>query len=132
MEFLEATLKTVTSLWSQLVAAPAHLLVLLVLLVVGVMIKISPLPNRWIPWVLILIGVVLYPKLASPKAIHQELRNPQVVLAIYGFLLAVGSIVLHMLLRKIEKFRAMEAAIVNRFTQDDTKFITKAEVERKP
>lgn len=132
MEFLEATLKTVTSLWAQLVAAPAHLLVLVVLLVVGVMIKISPVPNRWIPWVLMGIGIGLYPQLAAPTAVHPDLRNPTVVLAIYGFLLAVGSIVLHMLLRKIEKFRAMEAAIVNRFTQDDTKFITKAEVERKP
>lgn len=132
MEFFEATLKTVTSLWSQLVAAPAHLLVLVVLLVVGVMIKISPVPNPWIPWVLIGLGTVLYPQLASPTAVHHDLRNPTVVLAIYGFLLAVGSIVLHMLLRKLEKFRAMEAAIVNRFTQDETKFITKAEVERKP
>lgn len=132
MEFLEATLNTITSLWSQLAAAPAHLLVLVVLLALGVMIKISPVPNPWIPWVLMGVGTVLYPQLASPSAVHPDLRNPTVVLAIFGFLLAVGSIVLHMLLRKIEKFREMEAAIVNRFTQVETKFITKAEVERKP
>ena len=109
-------IKTVTSIWDQLIAAPAHLLVLLVLLLIGVMIKISPIPNRWIPPILMAIGTTLYPSIASPGNVDYTLSNPWLVLAIYGWILSIGSILLHMTLRKLKWFADLESAIINQFS----------------
>lgn len=109
-------IKTVTSIWDQLVAAPAHLLVLLVLLLLGVMIKISPIPNRWIPLILMGTGSTLYPSIVSPGNVDYTLSNPWLVLAIYGWILSIGSIVLHMTLRKMKWFSELEAGIINQFS----------------
>lgn len=118
MEALADVLKVLGSIWIQIQEAPAHLLLILVLNVIGVALKMSPVQNRAIPPLLMLLGMGGYPFLASPANINPAFRHPEVVLALYGLLLGFLAVVAHMLLRRIEKFRDIEAAIVGAFRRE--------------
>lgn len=110
--------KVAESLWQQLIHAPSHLLLLLVLFVVGMMWKASPLPNRWIPYTLLFLGAGGYPWIASSTNIDPSISHDKGVLALYGFLIGFGTIGLHILLKRSEKFCAFEDAIVNTFSKN--------------
>lgn len=119
MENASDAAKIASSLWEQLINAPAHLLLLVVLMFLGMIIKKSPLPNYWIPWFIVAAGVVTYPFLASPQNVDPSYPNPTFVLHIYGGLLGGGAIVAHVLLRKFEWFCSIERAFVNSFRDDE-------------
>ncbi len=110
----------IESLWAQLTHAPSHLLLLLALLPFGILIKRSPIPNGFIPWVLIGVGAVVYPLFTSAKNISPEFENPKLILAIYGGLLGVGAMVLHRVLERLPLFKRFEKAIVQPFRTGDT------------
>lgn len=123
METPTAALNIVTSLWDQLINAPSHLLLLIVLLMVGMMMKKSPLPNWLIPWVLVLSGVFLYPMIASPMNMAPSFRegSERQVLSLYGALIGAGSVGCHRLLRRFKWFCTFEAAFVNAFREPSEK-----------
>jgi hypothetical protein len=118
-ESLGGITKIISSIFEQVKAAPAHLLLILVLFVLGAFLKASPITNRAIPYILIGLGTVLYPLLASPGNVDPSFRFPSLVLALYGLLLGVGAIVLHMIAKRSEKFRQLEAGFVNAFKRDE-------------
>ena len=113
--------KVFESLWQQFTHAPSHTLLLGVLIVFGILIKKSPTPNWTIPWLLIFVGAMGYPFLASPANINPTFPRPDLVLRIYGGGLGVGAIVAHNLLRRFAWFRSFEYSIVNAFRDEDEK-----------
>lgn len=117
----EAAAKVASSIWEQLIHAPSHLLLLLVLLLFGILIKKSPTPNWLIPWVLIGIGAFGYPFLTTASNVDPAFPNPILVLRLYGGLLGIGAIVSHKFLRKSEIFCSIEGSIVNAFRDDEEK-----------
>ena len=123
MEKTEAAAKVASSVWEQLIHAPSHLLLLVVLLALGVLIKKSPTPNWLIPWLLVTVGSVGYPFLASPGNVDPSFPNPALVLRIYGGLLGIGAIVAHIFLKKVPLYVSIENGIVNAFREDEDKTI---------
>lgn len=119
----DQTVKLASSIWEQLIHAPSHLLLLVVLIVIGILIKKSPTPNWTIPWLLVTIGAVGYPFLASPTNIDPSFPNPTMVLHIYGGLLGIGAIVAHTFLRKVAWFQTVERGIINAFREDEDKVV---------
>lgn len=107
-----APIKVFNSLWDQLTNAPSHLLALVGLIALGILIKRSSIPNNLIPWLLVIAGAGGYPFLASPKNIDPSFQHPMVVLCIYGGLLALASVGVHMfVLSKFKWFRKFERAL---------------------
>lgn len=87
---------TVTSVWDRILAAPLHLLIVLLLNVLGWLLKkYTPLPNRWIPLTLIGLSTALYPLLINPGTVSPTVRFPLVVVIIHGFLLGALAWVVH-------------------------------------
>lgn len=123
MENTNDFVKIASSIWEQLIHAPAHLLLLVVLMFLGMIIKKSPLPNYWIPWFIVVAGVVTYPFLASPQNVDPSYPNPTFVLHIYGGLLGIGAIIAHVFLRKLKWFAAIERAFVNSFRDDEDRIL---------
>jgi len=118
METIDAPLKLFLSLWDQFTHAPSHLVALVVLLALGMMLKRSPLRNGWISWCLTAVGVIGYPFLASSTNIDPSFPRPGLVLALYGGILAVGSVVAHYFLKKLSWFRKVEHALVKSYDGD--------------
>lgn len=107
MENATDIINTLSGVWNQITSAPAHLLLVLLLNVIGLALKKAPfIRNEWIPCIVLTLGTVLYPLLVSPTLEqHQQFRHPLLVLVIYGFLLGAMALVLHrMLLKKFGKF----------------------------
>lgn len=130
MEETNNAVKVVNSIWEQLTHAPSHLLLLGVLLFLGMLIKKSPLPNWSIPWILAGVGAVVYPFIASPTNMDPSFRHGAEcwVLALYGFMLGIGSIVVHKLLRKFAWFQRVELALVNAYRDEEDKVLPDAPV----
>lgn len=118
---VESASKIANSIWDQFTHAPAHLLLLLVMLTIGILIKKSPTPNWLIPWILIILGAFGYPLLASAKNIDPSYPNPDFVLRLYGGMLGIASIVVHMQLRRFEWWCKIEYAIVNAGREEEDK-----------
>lgn len=119
-------LKIFTSLWAQVESAPSHVLLFLALIPFGILIKRSPLPNWLIPWVLVLVGTIVYPLLASPKNISPDIQHPYLVLGIFGFLLGVAALISHVVLEKAAWFRRVERALIAPFKTGDTQVIKRS------
>lgn len=119
-ETIQNGIKVITSIFDQVRSFPAHLLLILLLNVIGMILKVSPLPNRAIPFIILLIGSVFYPFLTNTGNVDPSFSHPMFVLCIYGFLLGFGAIVLHLILKQFEKFRALEEGIVNAFRRDES------------
>lgn len=90
-----------TGVINYLQAAPAVVLVVVALNLLGLVLKKTPLPNVLIPWVLIAVGILLTTMLAPLP----EGRNPVLRLAVLGFLFACLAWLFHAaLLRRLERF----------------------------
>lgn len=95
----------IQGVWDRIVSMPGHLLLVLVLNVLGFVLKHTPVPNRFIPLVIIIVGTVVHPAIASPGTVGPDFRNPTMVLALYGFLLGALAWTLHSVaFRHLEKF----------------------------
>lgn len=120
---MEQVIKVIQTLWDQLEKSPSHLLLIVALFGLGVILKKSPLPNGWIPLILCALGTCIYPLIAEATlSAYQRFEHPKVILAIYGFALALGAILLHGLAKRSEKYRAMEEALTNSFRGDTQVF----------
>lgn len=64
----------------------------LALLVCGKLLKLSPIPNRWIPLVLCLLGAGIFPWMAPAQV---GVEHPVVHNAILGFLAGGGAVGIH-------------------------------------
>lgn len=117
MDEANSAIKVVNSLWEQLTHAPSHLLSLVVLIFLGMLVKKSPTPNWTIPWLLIAVGVVVYPLLASPANIDPSFPRPEFVLRLYGGLLGVGAIVGHGILKRFAWFQRIETAFTSSYEE---------------
>lgn len=69
--------------------------------ILGVGLKKSPIPNWTIPIVLSLVGLFVYPYIAETGSVGFEVRNPDVLLAVYGFALGAASVGLNQVFRQI-------------------------------
>lgn len=67
----------------------------------GLGLKKSPMPNWTIPIILSLTGLVVYPHIAETGSVGFEVRNPDVLLAVYGFALGAASVGLNQVFRQI-------------------------------
>lgn len=119
MDDANSAVKVVNSLWEQLTHAPSHLLLLLALLFLGMLIKKSPLPNWTIPWLLAIVGAIVYPLIASPTNMDPSFREGAEVkvLALYGFLLGIGTVVFHRWVRQFKWFQRIEAAFTGSYEE---------------
>lgn len=72
----------------------------LVLNVVGLALKKTPLPNWIIPVALPVLGALLYPYIAETGKVNFECRNPEILLGVYGALIGSGSVGLNQMLRQ--------------------------------
>ena len=77
-------------------------ILVLCLNILGVGLKKTPmLPNWIIPIILSLTGLVVYPYIAETGSVAFQVRNPDVLLAVYGFALGAASVGLHQVFRQI-------------------------------
>lgn len=98
---MEDVFKTAGVVWDYVTAMPGHLLLVLLLNIVGLVLKrIRHVPNNLIPALLVLGGAVLYPFIGQPGQVSTQLRNPQMVLVIYGVLLGFAAWILHLTVLK--------------------------------
>lgn len=96
METIEPVITLITSLWDRVTHAPAHLLLMLVLNIIGAVLKRIPeVSNRVIPLWLMALGTLGYSLMASPGSVSPDVRNPWLVLAMFGFVLGFGAWMLH-------------------------------------
>lgn len=87
---------------------------------IGLALKKSPLQSWLIPLLLPTIGAVAYPFIAEVGKVNFECRNPDLLLAIYGFVIGSGSVGLNQMLRQF----------LDRRNEDgETKFLKKDETK---
>lgn len=94
------------AVWTQITSAPAHLLLVLILNVLGYALKKSPvIPNQYIPIGVLVAGTFGYPLMVSPGSVDPAYPHPQFILHMYGFLLGALALIVHRLvLRRFGKF----------------------------
>jgi hypothetical protein len=73
----------------------------------GYLIRLSPIKNKWIPFLQPLIGAVvggvILPLIAPTNLVPEAYEKPVIVLGLYGFIIGVGSSILHkVLIKRIE------------------------------
>lgn len=74
----------------------------IVLNVIGFLLKKAPNVANWvIPFVLVVLGTILYPLIADAGKVGFACKNPMIVLALYGFLIGAASVGLNQFTRQI-------------------------------
>lgn len=66
----------------------------------GLALKKSPIQNWIIPLALPVAGAIAYPFIAESGKINFECKNPDMLLAVYGFVIGSGSVGLNQMLRQ--------------------------------
>lgn len=88
---------------------------------VGLALKRSPIACWLIPFILPILGAAAYPFIAEPGKVNFECRNPDLLLAIYGFVIGSGSVGINQMLRQF----------LDRRNEDgDTKFLKKTDTDK--
>lgn len=85
---------------TELLQASPPIALALALNVLGVALKKSPLPNWVIPTVLPVIGAFAYPFIAETGKVGFTVRNPDVLLGVYGFVIGSASVGLNQIFRQ--------------------------------
>lgn len=95
-------LDSIQAIWLQIQHAPAHLLLILALNVLGFLAKKTPcIANQYIPHLLIGIGAVLYPCLVEPAPdVEYKALYPKLVLILNGVILGGGAWIIHRIVIK--------------------------------
>lgn len=74
-----------------------------VLMVLGALLKRSPVPDWMTPLILSAIGAVSFPFLIPASQVGFECPNPQALLAVYGALIGLAPTGLHQAFRQYSK-----------------------------
>lgn len=59
---------------------------------IGILLKRSPVQNWMIPWVLLGLGMALYPFICDPSQVPYNVRSPLVHSLVLGALIGLGSV----------------------------------------
>lgn len=87
---------------------------------IGLALKKSPVACWLIPFILPALGAGIYPFIAEAGKVNFECRNPDMLLAIYGFVIGSGSVGINQMLRQF----------LDRRNEDgETKFLKKDETK---
>lgn len=89
----------------QMFALRIELVIILCLNLLGFFLKqFSFFPNKYIPAILLVLGMTVYMLVGNPGAVENTIRHPSLVLAMWGFLLGAMAVFLHeKVLRYLEK-----------------------------
>lgn len=104
--FAQVWMDYATGTVQQMQQWPAAILLVAVLCVIGMLLKhLSPFPNKYIPFVILLSGAVGNAMLGDPGSVSPTQRHPIVILALQGVLLGFASWASHKLvIARIEKY----------------------------
>jgi hypothetical protein len=99
------TFSIFTEAADQFFRAPAWLLLAAVVIAFGYFLKALPwVPNHFIPASCALFGAVVLPLIANPAALSPDQRNPRLVFALMGFVIAMVAWAIHgMILKRVEQ-----------------------------
>lgn len=110
-------IKDITEIGGWLLKAPAWLLLVLALNLLGVFLQATPvLPdrfNKFIGLLLAALGMMLTPLIVPASIFPPEQPNPKVLLVIIGFIFGIAAWFLHGLIfqRVVKKFKAPGDAV---------------------
>jgi prepilin signal peptidase PulO-like enzyme (type II secretory pathway) len=87
----------------------------------GLALKTSPIKNWLIPILLPVMGAAVYPFISEQGAINFQVKNPDALQAVYGFVIGAGSVGLNQMLRQFTG---------RKDENGDTQFIKKTETTK--
>jgi len=113
--------------WINNITQLSPILALFIFLVfVGTYIKRSPIPDWYIPIIIFLSGMVIYPFIAEIGGLKYNVPNPLMLKAIFGGIVGGASIGAHQLVKQWTKKKFG----INIDGGGDTKIITRVEIEK--
>lgn len=104
--YLEHASQFATAVVHQIQSWPSAVLLGACLIILGWMLKSARfMPNKYIPFILLSVGTVSNLAIGDISKVDPTQRNPQVILAMWGFCVAFAAWMSHaLILKRFEKF----------------------------